>query len=392
MKHIVILGGGFAGLYTALELQRLPDGESRRVTLVDRQERFLFSPLLYEYLIGEMDAWEIAPYLRELVGPPHQVVRDLVTGVDLSQRQVYLAAQPPLTYDALVLALGGETPSFGIPGVAEYAYGFRTLADAERLRERLTSLPSSAVITIVGAGASGVELACKLADRLGSQTQIRLLDRGSQILSGFAAATVQAAETALQQRQVTLMLNRQVVAIGRDFVQWHPLPSGDIHQDKTDVVIWVTGTAAHPLIQSLPVLKTARQSVQVTPTLQVPDYPEVFAVGDLSATSDVSGHPIPASAQAAFQQAGYCAWNLWAYLSPHALRPLLPFRYQPLGEMLSLGTDTAVLSGLGLTLTGSLGYLARRAIYLGRLPTWEHQRKVGWQWLSRPFSQFLNIS
>ena len=394
MKEILILGGGFAGLYTALELLRLPNAAERHITLVDRSERFLFSPLLYECVTGEMEEWEIAPTFRSLLPLPTTVIQDQVKEVDLEHRHVTLAQGQRLSYDALLIALGGETPDFGIPGVRDYAYFFRTLADARRLRQRLAQIRTLTRIVIVGGGPSGVELACKMSDRLGSLAQVQLIDRGSQILSGFMPATVEAAQKALAQRGIPVYLHRQVTAVGQDYVQWRGMGAEvrEWQQDPADVVLWVAGTAVSPVVAELPVPKNGRGQIMVTPTLQVPDYPGVFALGDAASLVDAEGQTVPASAQAAFQQAGYCAWNLWASLDPHPFRPLLPFRYQPLGEMLSLGTDTAVLSGLGVTLTGSLGYLARRLVYLGRMPTWDHQLKLGWQWFSRPWAQLLNIS
>lgn len=383
-RNVVILGGGFAGLYTALELLRLPNAAASHITLVDRQDRFLFAPLLYEYLTGEMEEWEIAPPLRSLLPPPSTVLQDHVTQIDLNHRQIHLAQGSPLSYDALVIALGGETPDFGIPGVAEHAYFFRTLADARRLYQRLQLISSRTQIRIVGGGPSGVELACKLADRLGSLGEIHLIDRGSQILSGFSGATVRAAEQALARRQIPVHLGRQVTAVGKDYLQWQA--GQELRQEPVDLVIWVAGLGVNPQVQALDLPKNPRGQLHVTPTLQVPDHPDVFALGDAASLVDADGKPVPASAQAAFQQAGYAAWNLWASLDPHPFRPLLPFRYQPLGEMLSLGSDTAVLSGLGLTLSGSLGYLARRLVYLGRMPTWEHQLKLGWQWIRRPLT------
>jgi NADH dehydrogenase len=124
----------------------------------------------------------------------------------------------------------------------------------------------------------------------------------------------------------------------------------------------------------------------VTPTLQVPDRPNIFAVGDTAEIRDEEGKIIPATAQSAFQQADFTAWNLWSSLTN---RPLLPFRYTNLGEMMALGTDRAVLSGLGIQLDGELAYLARRLVYLYRLPTLDHQLKVGFNWLTQPLVRLL---
>ena len=117
------------------------------------------------------------------------------------------------------------------------------------------------------------------------------------------------------------------------------------------------------------------------------NYPEIFALGDLVESLDKDGNILPSTAQVAFQQSDYCAWNIWASLQE---KPLLPFRYQPLGEMIALGIDNATLSGLGVSLDGGLAYLARRFVYLYRLPTPKHQLKVGLSWLSTPFINLLS--
>lgn len=414
MSRICILGGGFGGLYTALELSRRPWPEPPQITLVDRQERFVFAPLLYELITGEMEDWEVAPRFRDLLSSESvQFVQGSVASVDLKGNRVVLTDGQTLDYDMLVLALGGETPLERVPGAAEYAFPFRTLADAQRLRAHLKRLqdrkPMQSLgseggnpvrLAIAGAGASGVELACKLADRLGTSGQIRLIELGSDILSGFTQSSRVAAQKALQDRGVRVELRTQVVRIEAVDEQkkdnWidnlilhvRRIDSEAMAADPVDAVLWTVGTEVSAVIRALDLPKTEQGRLQVLPTLQVPSFPTVFALGDAAAVVDADGKQVPATAQAAFQQASYCAWNLWAVLTQE--RPLLPFRYLSLGEMLSLGVDTAVLSGAGgLTLTGPLGYLARRAVYLVRMPTLEHQLKVGWNWITRPLWEGL---
>ncbi|MBD2022716.1 NAD(P)/FAD-dependent oxidoreductase, partial [Leptolyngbya sp. FACHB-36] len=140
-------------------------------------------------------------------------------------------------------------------------------------------------------------------------------------------------------------------------------------------------------VQALPLKKSPRGQLVVTPTLQVVDQPDLFALGDLADCKDAEGQQIPNTAQSAFQQAEFVGWNVWASLTG---RPLLPFRYQPLGEMLSLGTDSATFTGLGLKLDGSIAYVARRLAYLYRMPTLEHQLRVGLNWIAQPILTALS--
>ncbi|HIK36316.1 MULTISPECIES: NAD(P)/FAD-dependent oxidoreductase [unclassified Thermosynechococcus] len=388
-SQICILGGGFGGLYTALRLAQFPWSAPPEITLVDHSDRFVFTPLLYELITGELQAWEIAPPFVELLkDTPVVFHQGTVTAIDLKAKTVHLSEGKPLTYEKLVLALGGETPKNSIPGVAEYAVTFRTLSDAYRLEEALQRCERSdrdrIRVVVVGAGPSGVELACKLAERLGSRGRIRLVDRNTEILKSSQEFNRKAALRALEERGVWIDLQTTPVAVTADRIS---LQYKDRVDDlPVDIVLWTVGTAVSPVIAALDLPKTSTGRLQVIPTLQVVDHPEIFALGDAADAVDEQGQAIPHTAQAAFQEADYAAWNLWASLSD---RPLLPCRYSHLGEMLTLGTDRAALAGLGLTLDGPLAYLARRLAYLYRMPTLEHQLKVGLNWMAKPILDLL---
>ncbi|MGC9524707.1 MAG: NAD(P)/FAD-dependent oxidoreductase [Limnospira sp.] len=389
--RICILGGGFGGLYTALRLTQLPwpPAEVPEITLVDRHDRFVFSPLLYELLTGELQTWEIAPPFEQLLkGTDLRFVQGAVADIDLTARQVQLQNGTFLDYDRLVLALGGETPLDGVPGAKEQAIPFRTVADAYRLEERLRLLEASDAerirVAIVGGGYSGVELACKLAERLGERGRLRLVERGEAILKSSPDFNREVARRALSERQVWLDLETTVQSVEAETIALEY--RGQVDVLPVDIVLWTVGTQTTPVVRSLPLKQNARHQLVTTPTLQVVDYPEIFALGDLAECHDADGQKIPTTAQAAFQQADYAGWNLWASLTG---RPPLPFRYQALGEMMTLGKDTATLAGLGLQLDGQLAHLARRLIYLYRLPTLEHQMRVAFNWMSRPLQELM---
>jgi len=389
--RICILGGGFGGLYTALRLSELPWESTPKpeIVLVDQSDRFLFSPLLYELLTGELQTWEIAPPFEEILQATGvRFYQATVSGIDLQQRQVHLQDGPEIAYDRLVLALGGETPLDLVPGAVSYAYPFRTIADAYRLEERLRILEESTAekirVAIIGAGYSGVELACKLADRIGERGRFRLIEIGDQILRTSPEFNHQAANQALEKRGVFIDLETKVVSIEPDTISLEY--KNQVDTIPVDLVIWTVGTRVAPVVKTLPLKQNQRGQITITPFLQVLDHEEIFALGDLVDCRDAEGQQVPATAQAAFQQADYTAWNLWASLTN---RPLLPFRYQQLGEMISLGTDNATLTGLGIKLDGPLAYVARRLVYLYRLPTLEHQLKVGFNWLFQPIIENL---
>ncbi len=388
---IVILGGGFGGLHTALRLSQFPWTEATRpnIVLVDQNSQFLFSPLLYELVTDELDAWEIAPPFSELLANTSiQFKQDTVSAIDVTGQQVTLSSGETLTYDRLVLALGGETPLNIVPGAAEYALPFRTLADAQRLKDRLRLLEASDKdvirVAVVGAGPSGVELTCKLADRLGDRGRIRLIDRNDLVLKQSTKFNQTAAQKALDQRGVWVDLDTSIEQINEtDLVMLYKDQKDTI---PVDLVLWTVGTAIAQPIQDLPVAHAADGRIRVDTMLQVSEHPMLFALGDLAEGLDANQQVVPTTAQSALQQADNVAWNVWASLSD---RPLLPFRYTPLGEMLTLGVDSAALSGLGLTLDGSFAYLARRLVYLYRMPTLEHQIKVGLNWVMKPLLEAL---
>lgn len=389
--RICILGGGFGGLYTALRLSQLPwtKLEKPEIVLVDQRDRFLFSPLLYELVTGELQSWEIAPPYQELLeGTGIRFCQSAVETIDVQEKRVQLQDGEPILYDRLVLAMGGETPLDLVPGAAEYAIPFRTIADAYRLEERLRQLEDSEAdkirIAIVGAGYSGVELACKLADRLGDRVRLRLVEQSDQILRSSPAHNRDAANRALDDRGVWIDLETTVEAIAADTMSL--LYKGSVDTIPVELVLWTVGTRVNDAVRSLPLKQNQRGQLVITPTLQAVDYPEVFALGDLADCKDVDGQQVPSTAQAAFQQADYTGWNVWASLTD---RPLLPFRYQYLGEIMTLGTDSATLTGLGIQLEGSLAYVARRLAYLNRMPTLRHQLRVGLNWVTKPIVEAL---
>jgi NADH dehydrogenase len=202
--RICILGGGFGGLYAAKRLNELPWNPPERpeILLVDSNDRFVFSPLLYELLTGELQSWEIAPPFSELLANTRIRFRQAtVENIDLDNQQVYFHDGGEFSYDRLVLALGGETPMQMVPGCAEHAIPFRTVSDAYRLEERLRRLETSnrdkIRVAIAGAGYCGVELACKLSDRLQERGRVRLIEMGTEILRNSPEFNRKAAQAAL---------------------------------------------------------------------------------------------------------------------------------------------------------------------------------------------------
>ena len=389
--RICIIGGGFGGLYTALRLSELDWQQEQKpeIVLIDKSDRFLFSPLLYELITGEMQTWEIAPPFEEILAHTGVIFyQKEVTGIDVNSQEVQLLDSAPISYDKLVIAMGGKTPLDIVPGAIEHGIPFRTLQHAYRLEEKLRLLeeanPEKIRVAVVGGGYSGVELACKVADRLGEKGRIRIIDRGDKILKNSPEFNRQAATKALEQRKIWLDLDTEVERVEADSISL--LYKGKLDIIPVDIVLWTVGNQVSQLITELPLEHDSEGLLITQPTLQVRGQENIYALGDVANIKDATGQIVPATAQAAFQQSDYCAWNIWASLTH---RPLLPFRYQPLGEMMTLGTDNATLAGLGLKLDGSLAYVARRLIYLYRLPSLKHQLTVGINWITQPLVNLI---
>lgn len=395
MTRICILGGGFGGLYTALNLSHLPWAVTPEIILIDKNDHFLFTPFLYELVTGEMNEWEVAPNFVELLaGTGIQFIQGTVTDIDLDAKQVEVNIGQPnvLSFDRLVLAIGGETPINLVEGAAEYAIPFRNLRHFHRLNCKLELLEASNQdkirVCIAGAGSSGVELACKIADRLQDRGRVRLVDRNDQILSKSTAKNRNIAQFALSKRGVWTDLNTKVAQVTDTDIT---LDYGNGRDTlPVDLVLWTVGTGFAKLLQDLPVPHDQRGAVSTENTLQLRGYSDVFAIGDAGGCVDANGQVLTATAQVAFQQSQYCAWNIWASLNQ---QQLVPFSYIPLGEFISLGIDGATASILGrFSIDGLPASLMRRFAYLLRMPTLQHQWKLGSYWLTKPLVEILRKS
>ena len=370
---IVIVGGGFAGLYTALELARRPGHPP--LLLVEPRDRFVFLPFLYERLSGELPLWQMAPrYDALLAGHGIGWQRDRVAAVEPDSCHVVLESGQRLRYSQLVIATGAKPDSFGIPGVEEHALRFHSLEDVEALQAQLPTIRNR--VAIVGAGPSGVELACKLADLLRGQASVELIERGERCLPQAKAFNRSQAELALQQRDVRLRCQCGVEAVQAGQLTLHNA-QGQSSTLAVDAVVWTAGQRT--ALPAGALATEARGRLRCNASLQLESDSRIFSLGD---TASVPHDPeLPATAQVAFQQAQLLARNL---LLARENQPLEEFKWKDLGEMLSLGVGDATLTGMGLTLAGSSAYQLRRWTYLTRLPGCRLPLQVAAGWLSAP--------
>lgn len=383
-NRVVIVGGGFAGLYTALALAQKPGHPP--ILLIEPNDRFLFLPLLYELLSGELRRWEIAPrYDRLLASQGVAWLRDRVTSIDTARRTLRTAAGLEHGYGRLVLATGSRLNTFGIAGVDDHTLSFRSLADVDRLQALIARLRSERRplqrLAIVGAGAAGVELACKVADLLEGSAVVELIEQGPTALVDCRAFNREQAMLALQRRDVRLRTRTRVLAVEADrLLLSHGGAAGQPERrDSLPVaaVIWTAGFQVTPPPISPAPAQDRRGRLLCGPDLRLRDHKDVFVVGDLATPAEAPAWP--ATAQVAFQQASCTAANLMRSLAGVSLEP---FVWNDLGEMLSLGRGEACLTGSGITLAGPAAYQLRRLAYLSRLPGLAHQVKVAAGWLA----------
>lgn len=392
-NNVVIVGGGFGGLYTALALAQRK--QHPPVLLIEPNDRFLFLPLLYELLSGELRSWEIAPrYDGLLAGRGLAWLQDRVERIDTDGHRLHTAGGRSIAYGRLVLATGAESNTFAVPGADRHSLGFRSLADVERLQRLVAELKQQRRplqrIAVVGAGPTGVELACKLADMAEGSAVIELIEQGPQLLPQARAFNREQAALALQRRDVRLRTRTQVEAVAADVITLRCPTDGDspAHAETLAVraVVWTAGLSFRPpRIDPAPACDS-RGRLLCGPDLRLLDHGDLFVAGDLAAPVDPAAtageDPEPASpatAQVAFQQAPVLAGNLMRSLADE---PLEAFHWKDLGEMMSLGVGEASLTAAGVTLAGPAAYQLRRLAYLTRLPGRPHQLRVAAGWLA----------
>ena len=301
--RVVIVGGGFGGLFTALEL-----GSSCDVTLISDSDHFLFTPMLYEYFSGEVEEWHIAPKYSELLDESVKVIRDSIANIDLEAQTVSLANHQSLAYDVLAVAVGGVTNYAGVAGAPEHAIPFRKIADADKLRTMMVDsldhvppdLPPqdtqrALTFAVVGAGASGVELSTKMADllrdafkrrALRGEPRVLVIEMGDKILPGMGGEIRELVEDALLESHVEVHTLTRVVRVGEKSLTFEH--NGSETEIETAAVVWAGGVRMNPLVESLSVEKTSRGLIVVHPTLQVPAHPNVFALGDIAFFPDAT--------------------------------------------------------------------------------------------------------
>jgi NADH:quinone reductase (non-electrogenic) len=400
--RIVILGGGFAGATTALRLEQLFARDRMvEITLVDAENFSLFTPLLPEVPSGSIEPKHIVSPLRALLR--RTVVRQAeVKEVDLEKRTViacHCGACPlfPIRFDHLVLAVGGVTNFFGLPGVAENALTMKSLADASALHahvidrfEHADLEPDSGArrqmmtFVVAGGGFAGVETVAELNDFVRGasryyprvqpeEVRVVLVHSGARILPEVSESLSEYALKKLRGQGVEVVLGVRITEATGNHVY---LDDGDDIPSQT--LIWTAGVAPSPLLDTLDLPRTANGKVETDVTLQVKGRRNIWCLGDCAAIPDlITGKTCPPTAQHALRQGRRLAENLAASIRG---RPLQPFRFRPIGLLAGLGRRCAVAEIRGLKFSGFFAWWLWRTVYLLKLPGIERKVRVALDW------------
>jgi NADH:ubiquinone reductase (H+-translocating) len=414
MTRIVILGGGFGGIAAARQLDRLVGGDPGvQVTLVNRDNFFLFTPMLHEVAASDLDLTHIVNPIRKLFRRVTLFTGE-VEGIDLEDRRVTVSHgeghhHHDLAYDHLVIALGGVTNFFGLAGLAEHACTMKSLGDAVHLRNRLIRLLEEAdfecagelrepllTVVVAGGGFAGVETMAAINDFVRHATRFyaRLRDArvrmvlvhpGPVLLPELDAALGRYAAEKLAARGVEVRLGVRVTGASGDGVEL-----SDGTAIRTHTIVWTAGTTGNPRVGTLP-CAGPQGRVAVEGTLAVPGWPGVWALGDCALVPDPhAGGVYPPTAQHAIRQGTRVARNIVATLNG---RPAEPYRYRAVGQLAAIGRRAGVAQLFGMKFSGFPAWWMWRTIYLGKLPRLEKKVRVALDWtldllFSKDFVQY----
>ena len=415
--QIIILGGGFGGVYASMHLEKqLAHEPNVDITLVNRENFFLFTPMLHEVAASDLDITHIVNPIRKLLHRTNFFEGD-VEYIDLPNKCVGVAHgyEPhthALPYDHLVLALGSITNFFNLPGLEDHALTMKSLGDAIQIRNRMIANLEEACsecsvqgrapllsVVVAGGGFAGVETIAGINDFLRESVEfypnlsedllrIVLVHPGEVILPELGSKLGAYAQKKLTQRGVDIRTNTRVTGVTERGVT---LSDGSTIPSCT--VIWTAGTSPNPLLAPLPCTKE-RGRVVVNEYMEVPEWPGVWALGDCALVPDrKTGAYYPQTAQHALREGKVLARNIAATLRGGQKKP---FIFKTLGQLAAIGKRTGVANILGMNFSGFIAWWLWRTIYLSKLPRLEKKLRVVMDWtldlvFSKDLVQFLTL-
>jgi len=403
-KKVLVAGGGFGGYAIVEELTRLTrERDDVGIMLLSQQNYFTFWPMVAGIISNDVDAKNVAqPLRRALIAAGASFRRASLRSVDYERKVVVVDGGREFPYDELVVALGAQPNFYGIPGVEEHALTMKSIADAERIRNRVIErfeeatlaegeVPESRLtFVVIGGGATGVEVAAEIDSLISyaippdypnikrEQVRIVLLNRGPHILAELDPALRRAARRRLEKQDVEVLTNAAAKEVYADRVVLE-----DGREILSENVIWTAGSRPNALLKELDLTLTKRDGVIVDEYLRVEGRPGVWSLGDCAAIPDLragEGKLVAPTAQAAVQEGHAAAHNILATLDGRT-EDVKPFEYRPLGQLVELGSEFAVNEVLGVKVSGWLGALVWRLTYLYKLESPQSKAEVAADWL-----------
>lgn len=395
--HVVIVGGGFAGLNAAKELAGAPVD----VTVIDRRNHHLFAPLLYQVATAQLSPADIAQPIRGILRRQANlaVLLGEVVRVDVDQRRVGLADGSHVDYDYLILAVGATHSYFGNDQWAPLAPGLKTIEDALTIRRRILLAFEDAerepdperreamlTFVVVGGGPTGVELAGaigELANHTLARDFERIDPRDAHILLLEGLPRILPMFPEKLSRQATEDLGRFGVKVRTDSLVTSIDPEGvNIGEERipTHNVFWAAGVSASTVTRSLGDLVELDRAgrIPIERELHIAGHPEVFVVGDASSGMDQHGSPLPGVAPVAIQEGRWAARNIKAALAGNAYKP---FMYEDRGSLATIGRNRAIADIKGVRFTGFLAWVAWALVHIAQLIGFRNRLLVGSQWM-----------
>jgi len=394
--HVLIIGAGFGGLNVALQLRDAPV----RITLIDRQNYHLFQPLLYQVAIAGLLPSQIAYPLRTIFRNQKNITFQLgeVTEINLEARYVSMNGSV-IAYDYLVIAVGAETNFFGMDSIQQDGFQVKDIQKAVSTRNHLLRMFEQAnreadaekrhamlTFVVVGGGPTGVETAGALAELINhvmvkdfpnlnlNEARVILLEANDHLITPYPHELRHATFVLLRREQVEILLNTKLAAFNGQTITL-----GDGRQIATYTLIWTAGIKAAPMLDSLEVERAGAGRVRVAPTLQLPQHPEVFVLGDAAYLLNGDGQPLPMLSTVAIQQGKATARNIQRIINGKSPEP---FHYKDPGLLATIGRNAAVARIWGVSFSGFIAWMIWVFLHIYRLIGFRNRILVfvNWAW------------
>jgi NADH dehydrogenase len=403
-KRILILGGGFAGLDAAQQLEKIfSDDEEVEICLINQNNYLVFTSMLAEVVASSIDATHVVIPIRECL--KKTIFKELeIQNIDLEKKTVTAFHHRTgelfeISYDYLIIALGSATGYHGVPGAEENSFPLKDLSDAMVLRNHVIDMFEYAdletepglrrkllTFVVVGGGYTGIEVAAELNDFVESSqrfyksirpddVKVLVVDPGTRIMHEMSEGLADYGLNLLRKRGMEFLLQTRVKAVTSERVEFE---DGNFVETKTP--IWAAGTAPQPAVRKLP-CANERGRIEVNEYMEVPNFPGVWALGDCAQIPDPrTGKPYPPTAQHATREGKRVAFNITAAIRGRD-KDRTPFKYKAMGMLAPLGRRSAVAEILGLKFSGFVAWFMWRSIYLSKIPGWDRKIRVALDWL-----------